>query len=247
MIPRQKTTAAIAIGVFFLALASREVFRFLPEPYGTLSWKLFWIALCTGALLATHGFSISAAFRELGLAKPILPAIVIGGVIVLPMVAVFLATSALSTHLSWSALLATSLLAPLSEELLFRGYLFRQLYRSSGWSFLGSVLLSAGVFAIAHLRVLISKPGSATELLAAVGMLAIGGVFFAWLLIRWDDNLWVPISVHAFMNFVCELFACDDSRINRSTTIARVLVVCTAAALVLLRRRRIKHIPDTAA
>jgi hypothetical protein len=247
LISRQKSNAAVAIGVFFLALVSREFFRFLPEPYGTVSWKVFWIALCLSVLFVTHGFSISKAIRELGLMKPVGRAVAFGAVVVLPMVVVFFATARISPHVSWSAVLKTSLLAPLSEEVLFRGYLFRQLYRNSGWTFFGAVLLSAGVFALAHMSVLLSKPGSAMELLSAVGMLAIGGVFFAWLLIRWDDNLWVPISVHAFMNFVCELFACDDSRINRSTTIARVLVVCAAAAIVLARRRRATRRAERAA
>jgi hypothetical protein len=36
--------------------------------------------------------------------------------------------------------------------------------------------------------------GGALEVLGVTGITTLGGAFFAWLFVRWNDNLWVPIG-----------------------------------------------------
>jgi membrane protease YdiL (CAAX protease family) len=59
-----------------------------------------------------------------------------------------------------------------------------------------SVLLPAFVFALGHLYEVHGFPDS----LAIVAVTGFGSVWFGWLYVRWDYNLWVPIAVHVLMN-----------------------------------------------
>jgi len=81
-------------------------------------------------------------------------------------------------------------LAPLAEELLFRGLLFRSLRRRLGLA--ASALVSAGVFAVVHTEVVISQP------LALVGLLLLGAVFAV--AYERTGTLVVPVVGHAVFN-----------------------------------------------
>ncbi len=76
-----------------------------------------------------------------------------------------------------------------TQELLFRGYVFRLVQRDAGarWA----VLLSTALFAAAHAP----RLGS---LLAAVNLVLVGLAFALALL--WSGRLWMPISMHAAWN-----------------------------------------------
>lgn len=81
--------------------------------------------------------------------------------------------------------LVAVVLAPLFEEALFRGFLFRGLANSFGWVW--GALISAGVFGIAHLQLDVFLP------LAALGFA------LAWAY-RQTGSLWTPITMHAVFN-----------------------------------------------
>jgi len=153
------------------------------------------------------------------------------------MLATFAITSTTNPHLEAVPLLMTGIVSPVSEELLFRGYLFLQLYRRAGWSFAAAVGTTAGVFGLAHVTGLVGRL-SAMQVLGEVGMVAAGGAFFAWLLIRWRDNLWVPIGLHSFMNLWCYGFACDERPGDLSTNAGRLFTVAAALVATAMWRRR---------
>ncbi|NWF37954.1 CPBP family intramembrane metalloprotease [Mariprofundus sp. NF] len=89
-----------------------------------------------------------------------------------------------------AGLLLMVLLAPVVEELLFRGLIFRLLRQSFGM--LLSVLLSAGCFALMH-----GQPEWPQ---------IFGGLVFA-LAYEWSRNLWIAIALHAAGNTAILLFA----------------------------------------
>ena len=99
------------------------------------------------------------------------------------------------------------LLAPLAEELFYRGFLFGQLYRFGGWGFIPAGLLSALIFGGMHLYQA-NDLGNAIGVFAMTGM---GGMWFAWLYIEWGKNLWVSIFLHLFMNCYWGLFAMSEN------------------------------------
>jgi uncharacterized protein len=80
--------------------------------------------------------------------------------------------------------------APIVEEVVFRGILFRALADRIGlW--IGAIVSSA-IFALIHIEVVLSQP------------VALGGLFMVGLLLalayHWTGNLLVPILGHAVFN-----------------------------------------------
>lgn len=81
-------------------------------------------------------------------------------------------------------------MAPLFEEIVFRGFLFRGLANSWGW--VAGALVSAGIFGLAHLQLDVFVP------LAALGFA------LAWVYKR-SGSLWTSITLHALFNGIAVL------------------------------------------
>ncbi len=190
--PESRRYAVIALGVFATAIASVGLTRYLPSPMSTFAWKLCWVVLCFAGIRMANPGRPGSALGQLGLrASPVL-GISVALLLSIPMLATFAITSTTNPHLEAVPLLMTGIVSPVSEELLFRGYLFLQLYRRAGWSFAAAIGTTAGVFGLAHVTGLVGRL-SAMQVLGEVGMVAAGGAFFAWPADRW--RLWVPITV----------------------------------------------------
>jgi len=90
----------------------------------------------------------------------------------------------------WLILLVICIGAPLSEELLFRGFLFSGL--SKTWlGFVGTALLTSLMWTSLHVGY---------SIFGLVEVLAMG-LYFSWLLVR-TGSVWVPIFCHAANNMV---------------------------------------------
>jgi membrane protease YdiL (CAAX protease family) len=92
---------------------------------------------------------------------------------------------ALSRIEPWLAVLAVVILAPIAEEVFFRGVVFNALLREAGsrWAYIGS----AALFAVIHL-----------EPVAMLPLFALG-LALAWVYQR-TRNLLAPIAMHATVN-----------------------------------------------
>lgn len=91
------------------------------------------------------------------------------------------------------ALIAIGIGAPLSEELLFRGFLFSGLAKSR-LGLIGTSILTAVLWTMLHVGY---------SIFGLVEVLAIG-LYFSWLLVR-TGSLWVPMFCHAVYNTVIGL------------------------------------------
>jgi membrane protease YdiL (CAAX protease family) len=95
------------------------------------------------------------------------------------------------------AILVAVVMAPLVEEVLFRGLLFQSMRRRVGlWP---AALLSTAVFAVVHVEIIFSQP------VALAGLFALG-TFLAWAFHR-TGSLVVPIIGHAVFNGISLLLA----------------------------------------
>ena len=86
------------------------------------------------------------------------------------------------------------------------------------------------------------EPSSLIFAIGEVGITALGGMLFAWIVFRWD-SLWPAIALHSFMNLAWEIFGVDDwthqhqagaSAIGTGVAnIARLVSIALAIALTL--------------
>jgi len=99
----------------------------------------------------------------------------------------------LTGHTALAALAVIGIGAPLSEELLFRGFLFSGLAKSR-LRILGTALLTAALWTALHYGY---------SLFGLIEVFAIG-LYFSWLLVR-TGSTWVTIFCHAVYNTVVGL------------------------------------------
>ncbi len=83
-----------------------------------------------------------------------------------------------------SALMTGALLAPIGEELLFRGYAVGRLVEA-GWT---------------RGRALLALDAGLAEALLSGLITAAGGVWYGWIFLRWGRSVWVPLLAHVCMN-----------------------------------------------
>ena len=81
-------------------------------------------------------------------------------------------------------------IAPLFEEVFFRGFLFRGF--ASSWGWVAGAVVSSAVFGIAHAQVDVFVP------------LFVLGLMLCWVY-HWTGSLWTSISLHALFNGVSVL------------------------------------------
>lgn len=96
----------------------------------------------------------------------------------------------------WSDVLSTAVIAGFFEEVMFRGFIFGQLFRYARWRFVPAVLASVVPFAFLHIQLEWN--------MVAIGSMffltALDGAFLCWMFVQWRNNLWVPIWLHILIN-----------------------------------------------
>ena len=131
--------AAVAIAFFVMADLIRLALRPLRLSRFLSSDGILGIRDTLQVGFAWLGASVSAgrlrgSARELGLCHGPWPALQFGFVASLPMLVGFALTSRVNSRLDLVSVGVGCFLAPFAEEVLLRGYLFRQLYAGRGWA-----------------------------------------------------------------------------------------------------------------
>lgn len=148
--------------------------------------------------------SVTKAITELGLATN--PLVGYGFALVVSLPMLIGPAHGFIPALRASAIASTVILAPITEEILFRGLLFRQLYHRAGRPLLRAMLVSALAFAFAHLTPTDFRGLSPlTPLAGQVAMTTVVGLVLAWLVYRWD-SVWPAIGIHTCLNLSWELY-----------------------------------------
>lgn len=134
-------------------------------------------------------------------------------------------------------------IAPFAEEVLFRAYLFRQLYRRGRLGFWLSALIPSILFAAGH-AYQSSDPMELAGILAVTGL---GSILGCWLFMQWQDNLWVVFALHSLMNLWWEVFAVDDTALGGwLANGARLLTIACAILLTIFKERIWRPLPTPA-
>ena len=196
------------------------------------------------AVAITHRLGFKRAARELGMLAPMGRGLAFAAIATAPMLITFAITMPVNPNMTFLTVGVLCLIAPFAEEVLYRSFLFRQLYRRAKLGFWISALVPSIVFAAAHLY----QSDNLMELLGIVAITGTGGIGFCWFFMKWKDNLWTVWGLHAGMNLWWEVFNVDDTALGGwLANGARLATVVVAVLLTIYKDKIWKPLPSEAA
>ncbi len=194
------------------------------------SWWLIPTAAITGLLFGFRRF-----FDHLGLSKGFMKGLLFSIVAVSPMFISSAIASSVSEDINLTTILNQSLIAGFMEEYLFRGFLFGLLFLKLRWGFIPAALLGAIIFGMAHLY----QGGTFWEVTGIFFITAMGAVWFAWLYIEWNNNLWTPIFLHVLMNLSWILFEISSTALGGwYENIFRIMTIAFTVIITIRIRKK---------
>ena len=190
-----------------------------------------------GTLLVLH--KSKSIITSLGLDSSILKGLAYSFVFTLPLCFGFAIFGKYNSEITLSAIVRQCVLAALFEEIVFRGFMFGQLFRYSKVGFFWAAFFPAILFGLGH----IYQGHDIISSLAAFGITFIGALYFSWIYVEWNFNLWMPICLHFFMNLSWQLFIIDGTEVASGGLISNILrtsSIALAIAMTLVHRKREK-------
>ncbi len=198
----------LTVTLFFLIYNSWKLFDY-PFLIGTGNLR-FGIALFFKTMLSIIAVQVIITFTTpeiipidfLGLRKNFLLALKYTFLFTSPMLIGYFIFSEINSDVTFEKILLYAVEAGISEEILFRAFLFGILYQKVELNFISASVIVAIVFGLLHLYQAINLIGA----ISIFGITFLGSIFFAWLFVEWDYNLWIPIGMHVLMNLYWMLF-----------------------------------------
>lgn len=200
-----------------------------------LTYFIIGIPIFIGTFIIDRTTSI---FKSLGLSGSFSLAILLSILFTLPMFLGGLLFFNFNQQIDLENLIAGTIVAAIAEELFFRGFLFGQLFRKTNLGFIPSILFGALIFAFGHLY----QSQDVVELIGIFMITVSGAVFFAWLYVEWNYNLWVAILTHTLMNLSWFLFDIDNSALgDMKANIFRGFTIVLAIVFTVWYKRKNKQ------
>jgi membrane protease YdiL (CAAX protease family) len=197
-----------------------------------ITYIIIGVPIFFGTYLINNNYKV---FNNLGLSKNILRGLILSIIFTLPMFIGGLIFYKFNKEIIISNLIAGTIFAGLFEELYFRGFLFGQIFRNTKLGFIPSIIIGALLFAAAHLY----QSQNISTMTGIFITTFLGAIFFAWLFVEWDYNLWVPVFLHTLMNLSWNLFNISDNALgNINSNIFRGLTIAAAIILTILYKRK---------
>ncbi len=217
---------ALGIGALGALVLAGHFGHKLPSPGSSLLW--FAIPLAGATLICGRD-----VLDELGLKAVSVPGLAV----------VLLGSVPMGLGMLWegsepafdpSAMWRGAWRAGLVEEFAFRGFAFGMLYWRARWSFVAAMLTTAVVFGGFHLPMAYFG-GHLDQAWGAALLTGAGGGWYAWLYVRWNRSLWVPIATHAAMNSWWVLFTAGPTAAGGGPgamwgRVAAIIVISIATA-----------------
>lgn len=234
-----RKAAVYTISFFSVMILSRDLIHAIPgysewmsEQAKIIRWleaSVLALTLVFIGLKTMLGLSIKEMAVELGLMhNPSIP-LAVAFVGCSPMLLVG-ALGGLNEDLHFLDAFFGSVIWPFNEEVVFRGFGFLLLYRRARWGFWQTAIGLGVVFGLLHLGNASIKDHDLAGEIGAVLIVSLGGILFAWLMVRWKCSLWMPFFMHLFMNLWWEIFAMGNSALGG--TGANVARVVTAVVVI---------------
>jgi membrane protease YdiL (CAAX protease family) len=249
--PRKSVWYAVFALVAFVAidhlgdlLHQLDLRRFMPWRMILAIRNTLEVAFSFLGVAVAHRQGVKFAARELGITAPLNPALVFAAVASTPMLLAFAIGFSINREMTFLSVVVGCFIAPFAEEVLFRGYLFRQLFQRAKMGFWLSALIPSVLFAAGHAY----QSTHWGELAGILAITSVGSVLLCWLYQRWNYNLWVIVALHSAMNLWWEVFAVDDTALGGwLANGARFTTVAIAILLTIFKDRFWKAIPAAGA
>lgn len=135
-----------------------------------------------------------------------------------------------NSNLTFDWFLRMVVIAAVFEEIVYRGFMFGQLFRYGKIGFIWAIILPAIFFGIGHLY----QGDTLVESLMAFGVTALGALYFSWVYVECNYNLWVSIGLHIFMNFSWIVFPVEGNETSVGVFVPNILRVASIALTVIL-------------
>lgn len=228
--------AVLSRPLVFAIPGYRSLVISLPETLQRLEQPTRWTILCLAGLYLGSRITPLRALAELGLRGSAVKGIGFGFVAALPMLLGPLVLGTFAPTDAVRGILFGTLVWPLAEEILYRGYAFGQLHRRGGMALWPAAAATGILFGIVHLGQASVRQLPLSGEIGTVALIAVGGVLYSWLYARWDFNLWVPFALHGFMNLWWGLFSMADNPLGGwLPNVMRASAVLLAIGLTLWR------------
>ena len=184
------------------------------------------LVLIVAITMALRRTGLLGALLELGVLPIGLRGILVALLSVAVMIAVVLVSGRAFKTVAIATIISRDTVGPFAEEILFRGFLFRQFRRWADIPFWVAAVLSSLVFAYGHLY----EGHTLLTSLEAAGATFVGGIVFCWLTERWG-NLWPAIVIHAGLDLVWITFQLGDNAVgDLVANVARLAALAVAIA-----------------
>jgi len=238
---KQKRTinSIIIILTFLFALYGNRVLSSYFEITFTSSfletiYDYFWWIIPTVLILGIL-FGFNNILREVGINKGLLTGFFFGLTAVSPMLLSSAFIGQISNDISIGSLIHKTILAGTMEEYLFRGFLVGILFRKLRWGFIPATLIGALLFGLGH----VYQGSTFIETASIFLITSIGAIWFSWIFIEWNDNLWVPIFLHTFMNLSWILFdVSSNAQGGLYTNIFRFITIALSIILTIYYHKK---------
>lgn len=143
----------------------------------------------------------------LSLDQPIIKGLTLTFIGTLPMLIGYIMHFRISKTVNFESLFINTISSAFFEELIFRAFLIGTLYRFTRLGFLSSVIFGSLLFAQVHLY----QSQNMAELVQIFTITFLGSIFFTWIYIEMDFNIWAAIFLHFFMNLYWEIFSVSEN------------------------------------
>lgn len=227
----------IIIFVFLIIYYFTDILKYFGIVIEDNSTRLFTfrsVALILSFITTGLLFGTKNILRQLGMGQGFARGIGYGFIFTLPMLLGFAMIG--EPINDWSLMfIVTVFFGAAMEEIVFRGFLFGLLFRNARWGFIPAVVFNALFFGIAHLY----QGNSWDETLGVFLVTLIGAIWFAWLYIEWDYNIWIAVALHFFMNLFWKFFEVDSTALGGwGVNLFRILTIIFSIVFTIQYRQR---------
>ncbi len=240
---------AVVAALFLVSFLSLTLVRLIPgyTSFFKGSPQLWWwienavrpLVPVAAGLLILYGPHPKRWAGELGLDRPIVPALVLALVLTAPMTILPLAFGARpNLDLKLLDQLFGAGIWPLGEEINFRGFAFGQICTYSGLGFWPAGLLTSVLFGLGHMANAAAAGLDLAGQLANAGIVGVSALALAWVYFRWFRNLWLVFFLHAIANLGAALYMSGEVAVGDRLYLSLLVAMAALAIAVTVLRDR---------